>query len=381
MFTKADSLLGGSLLHFARAVDKARRRRPRRGSQRRPARRGRDPARGERAGASAGDGSARGERPRVGSRPCWPPLPSATLHGLDGRVIRVEVDVAPGSAGVHDRRAGRRRPPGGARTGPRRDPQRRLQSIRRGGSRSTSRRPTCARPARRSTSRSRSGSCSARSRSAPGRAGWRSSASCRSAARCGRCRASCRWSPPWRGAGCGASWSRGRRGRGGAAGRGHRGRRRRDAARRGRGRPGPRGRRARRGRRRRGRARRGDRAGADGAAPARPARRGRSAQVPDLAEVRGQAEARRGLEIALAGGHGLLLIGPPGLGQDAARADDPGPPATARRRGGAGRDRRRVGAGEGPIAGFAAGRRSGPRTTRCRTRRWSAAARTCRPAR
>jgi magnesium chelatase family protein len=37
--------------------------------------------------------------------------------------------------------------------------------------------------------------------------------------------------------------------------------------------------------------------------------------VPDLAEVRGQLEARRGLEIALAGGHGLLLIGPPGSGK------------------------------------------------------------------
>ena len=37
--------------------------------------------------------------------------------------------------------------------------------------------------------------------------------------------------------------------------------------------------------------------------------------VPDLGEVRGQLEARRGLEIALAGGHGLLLIGPPGSGK------------------------------------------------------------------
>ena len=36
---------------------------------------------------------------------------------------------------------------------------------------------------------------------------------------------------------------------------------------------------------------------------------------PDLCEVRGQPEARRGLEIALAGGHGLLLIGPPGSGK------------------------------------------------------------------
>jgi magnesium chelatase family protein len=37
--------------------------------------------------------------------------------------------------------------------------------------------------------------------------------------------------------------------------------------------------------------------------------------APDLAEVRGQLEARRALEIALAGGHGLLLIGPPGSGK------------------------------------------------------------------
>lgn len=36
---------------------------------------------------------------------------------------------------------------------------------------------------------------------------------------------------------------------------------------------------------------------------------------PDLAEVRGQLEARRALEIALAGGHCLLMIGPPGSGK------------------------------------------------------------------
>jgi magnesium chelatase family protein len=39
------------------------------------------------------------------------------------------------------------------------------------------------------------------------------------------------------------------------------------------------------------------------------------AEVPDLADVRGQAVARRALEIALAGGHGLLLVGPPGSGK------------------------------------------------------------------
>jgi magnesium chelatase family protein len=37
--------------------------------------------------------------------------------------------------------------------------------------------------------------------------------------------------------------------------------------------------------------------------------------TPDLAEVRGQLEARRALEIGLAGGHGLLLVGPPGSGK------------------------------------------------------------------
>ena len=42
---------------------------------------------------------------------------------------------------------------------------------------------------------------------------------------------------------------------------------------------------------------------------------GAAERVPDLAEVRGQFAARRGLEIALAGGHALLLIGPPGAGK------------------------------------------------------------------
>jgi magnesium chelatase family protein len=49
------------------------------------------------------------------------------------------------------------------------------------------------------------------------------------------------------------------------------------------------------------------------ARPALPGPAGRNG--PDLAEVRGQDDARRALEIAAAGGHNLLMVGPPGAGK------------------------------------------------------------------